>query len=64
MATDTISDRQLRMIHAHFRDVDRVTRLDEISLIVSRRVTTMTDLTRGEATLVIDRLLTEKAIVW
>lgn len=64
MGEDTISGPQLRLMHALFRGVERADRLERISLIVSRRVHSTLDLTRGEATLLIDRLLQEQAIVW
>lgn len=60
MARDTISPRQLRLVHASFKGVDRADRLQAISLIVSRRITSTLDLTPGEASTLIDRLEQER----
>ena len=60
MREDTISGPQLKKLHASFRDVDRAERLERISVIVSRRVHSSLDLTANEASLIIDRLETER----
>lgn len=51
---------QLLKLMALFRDVDRDARLERISLLVSRRVTTANDMSCDEASLVIDRLEREQ----